>query len=1103
MKDYLLALDLGTSSIGYVAFGINAKNEPESIKDLGVRIFSDGRDPETKEPLAVARRVARGIRRNRDRGQNRVRRLVSELIEFNLLPTDEDKRSLVFRNLDPYECRSKCVEGAVMPEELGRALFHLGRRRGFKSNRLSGESEETEFKEKITNLRTLIGEETLGQYLFTKVKENHVVRRKNRAEHVRSKEKNQRPKLVSQKPVRFRAGETEFYADREMYEKEFSVIKETQGDTYLTEEQWLALRETIFWQYPLKPAQKGKCRFFIDQPRAHISLPISHEFRILQEVNNLKYESGGLEFELDARQKKFMYNLLATVKSISFKSLAKKKDQNKSPYFPSDAVFNLDTGTRNGKLLGNEVLVDLRKPENLGPYVDSLDSKELNDIVDFLIEPSMTDENGSRILDETEILDWLEVRLAELQDFQVKNLCAMKFKRGTTSVSRKFLQKINPIMLDSGEQYWTAVQQIEDEAGLNLHHSNFETGEVLKKLPYYGEVMPESVWGIRPESDKDKMPSERDDDAYNFGKIANPTVHVALNQLRRVVNGVIDRLGKAPAKIHVELSRDLKNSKEARQKWDKEATANKKTNDRIRNALKTEFKIDHPSRGDLQKFKLWEELGAQGARQSVFSGKTISASQLFSGVVEIEHIVPFSDCRDDGMNNKTLAFIDENRDKGDRTPHAAFGNSKNYDEIMRRALSCFGQTSKYERFKEGAFEKFYGGERGDMIARQLNDTKYLSRKAAQYLSCLCTSNNVVSVNGQMTALMRDVWQLNQYKDRSTGHYRDDHRHHIVDAFVVGLTSKSLIRHLNTETGKSRFNPKGLYPFLKSRAPEIPELKRELFHRLESVVASHKPDRSMSGSMYFGTAYGIEDEAGVQWVVTRKEVYDLSYLEVLQIKSEKQRADLIKFLTNKNSVETKNELQDTLSSNDVFLLGQKEYSQLTEKNKLKLRDEYFLKKKKEYSQLTGIKKLRVRTKNDSVSPVESAPFKGYAINSYAYCDVWKIPIKRDASSEEWKYEYKGTFVTSAEVNRFDKNPKRPLGRNGKQYGAAKRIMRLFKNDSIRVTSFGTNDTTFLRVAGYSAGLNQLNLTQNLDALNKRRWFSINKLFKNNKIHKLRA
>ena len=54
-KPYLLALDLGTASLGHVAFALDEGEEPRGILDLGMRVFPDGREPKTGEPLAVQR----------------------------------------------------------------------------------------------------------------------------------------------------------------------------------------------------------------------------------------------------------------------------------------------------------------------------------------------------------------------------------------------------------------------------------------------------------------------------------------------------------------------------------------------------------------------------------------------------------------------------------------------------------------------------------------------------------------------------------------------------------------------------------------------------------------------------------------------------------------------------------------------------------------------------------------------------------------------------------------------------------------------------------------------------------------------------------------
>ena len=48
-----------------------------------------------------------------------------------------------------------------------------------------------------------------------------------------------------------------------------------------------------------------------------------------------------------------------------------------------------------------------------------------------------------------------------------------------------------------------------------------------------------------------------------FGRIGNPTVHIGLNKIRRVVNEVIDTYGK-PDELVIELARDLKQTVEVR-----------------------------------------------------------------------------------------------------------------------------------------------------------------------------------------------------------------------------------------------------------------------------------------------------------------------------------------------------------------------------------------------------------------------------------------------------------------------------------------------------------------------------------------------------------
>src|SRR3546814_4688390 len=75
------------------------------------------------------------------------------------------------------------------------------------------------------------------------------------------------------------------------------------------------------------------------------------------------------------------------------------------------------------------------------------------------------------------------------------------------------------------------------EAALGKSHSDFRTGEVLDFLPYYGEMLSREI----PPGTLDP----NDDDETRWGKITNPTVHIGLNQLRRLLNAIIREIGRA------------------------------------------------------------------------------------------------------------------------------------------------------------------------------------------------------------------------------------------------------------------------------------------------------------------------------------------------------------------------------------------------------------------------------------------------------------------------------------------------------------------------------------------------------------------------------
>ncbi|MDP4835743.1 MAG: hypothetical protein NWS01_01140 [Burkholderiales bacterium] len=131
---YRLAVDLGTTSLGWAMVRLNEENEPNAVIKAGVRIFSDGRNPKDGSSLAVTRREARSMRRRRDRLLKRKARMTKSLIEHGFFPEGEKERKALV-TLNPYTLRARGLDEALKPEEFARALFHINQRRGFKSNR--------------------------------------------------------------------------------------------------------------------------------------------------------------------------------------------------------------------------------------------------------------------------------------------------------------------------------------------------------------------------------------------------------------------------------------------------------------------------------------------------------------------------------------------------------------------------------------------------------------------------------------------------------------------------------------------------------------------------------------------------------------------------------------------------------------------------------------------------------------------------------------------------------------------------------------------------------------------------------------------------------
>lgn len=138
---YRLGLDVGTNSLGWAVVALD-EDVPKQIIAAGARIFSEGRDAQTKTTLKASRTEKRSARRRRDRFLQRQAFLLAEMTKVGIFPEGINQRKQL-ELLDPYKIRHVAINQQIPISHIGRALFHINQRRGFKSNRKDTSEEAT------------------------------------------------------------------------------------------------------------------------------------------------------------------------------------------------------------------------------------------------------------------------------------------------------------------------------------------------------------------------------------------------------------------------------------------------------------------------------------------------------------------------------------------------------------------------------------------------------------------------------------------------------------------------------------------------------------------------------------------------------------------------------------------------------------------------------------------------------------------------------------------------------------------------------------------------------------------------------------------------
>ncbi|MBL4702217.1 MAG: type II CRISPR RNA-guided endonuclease Cas9, partial [Phycisphaeraceae bacterium] len=666
--------------------------------------FDTGKESSRNE----TRRIARGMRRQAQRRSLRKKELAKALIEAGLWPQEAGLQNELYA-IDPYELRDKAVTQQITEHELGRVCLHLNQHRGFQSNRKK-DRDDKDAKGMLAEMSELqeaidkAGYQTLGQYLYNKVKDfKHEHRIDD--DHIRSR-----------------------HTRRSMLQNEFDIIWDQQAKHHPN-----LLTDTLRYgadgtpeNYPVKPRKKAKGQSLLQAfgvhgmlffqrpmywPKSMIGLcelepkeercpradRQAQRFRLLTEINNLRLidntATPSLERKLTEQERAYILDQLQTKEKASFDQLAKWLAKLPDSPPAENIQFNLQKGKRKG-IKGMVTDWQLANAKVLGKAWHARDEDEKNAIVQLLLNLE-NDEDAAmqQLIDEYGLT-------ADQADAAQR----IDFPDGYLNLSRLALSKLLPFM-EQGLVY-----QALDETNSALNAAGYLRRDQLKRRLF------------------DKLPRQ---DAFNcpLGDIPNPVVKRTLTELRKVIN-IIIRVHGMPDEIHLEMARAVSMGTKARQDFNKVRSEREKQRDDAAAAIRMQgIKI---TRVAINRYLIWE----QQNHECMYTGTKISQIQLFSGDVDIDHILPRSRSLDDSQSNKVLCFRHANAAKGQRTVYQwlAASNPNQFDEISTRALAFV----KNHGFPYGKFKKLMQKEVDvdSFIARQLTDTGYIAKATRQYLACL-------------------------------------------------------------------------------------------------------------------------------------------------------------------------------------------------------------------------------------------------------------------------------------------------------------------------------------------------------------------------------
>lgn len=664
---------------------------------------------------------------------------------------------------------------------------------------------------------------TVGQYLYNKIKKNPHFSLKNKV----------------------------FY--RQDYLDEFERIWETQAKFHnvLTNELKKEIRDVvIFYQRRLKSQKHliSDCQFEKHHKAVPKSSPLFQEFKIWQNLNNVQFKrinenaesTNNHDFEadyvLDEESKQLLFDELNIRGDLSTKEILKFLGKK-----PKEWKCNFENieGNRTSKALF-EVYQKIAENEGYGFDWDHKTAEEIKEELKTIF---------AEIGIKTELLDFdsnTDGKAFDKQDsYQLWHLLYSAEDDQKTGESDRLLYGNSSIALKKKlhTKYGFKPEYTKWLANVPLQrdYGSLSARAIRKILPYlqngheYSEACGLAGYNHSSSLTKEELTNRVLKDKLELlskNSLRNPVVEKILNQMVNLINQIIATYGK-PDEVRIELARELKKSAKERKELDSFISKRTKENDAIRKLITKEFGIPNPTKNDIIKYRLYEELLPLGYK-TVFTNEYIPKEKLFSKEIDIEHIIPKALLFDDSFSNKTLAYKKINLQKGDRTALDFIESdfNSNLDDYKNRVEALYNKGNS--TISKGKYKKLLMKQQhlpDGFIERDMRNTQYIAKKARFML--LEVFKGVVPTTGSITDKLREDWGLiNMMKELNLPKYkalglteiqerknnkkvevikewtkRNDHRHHAVDALTVAFTSHNHIQYINNLNARRDENHK--------------------------------------------------------------------------------------------------------------------------------------------------------------------------------------------------------------------------------------------------------------------------------------------------------